>query len=259
VTSGGRLEGRSALVTGGSRGIGRAIAAALAAEGAGVVLVARPSQDLDAAADEIGATAFAADLREPGAARRVVAGVAARQGPIEVLVNNAGQVGPFGATWEGDAGEWEAALRLNLVVPYHLVQAVLPEMLERRWGRILNVSSIVAARPLPRLGAYSASKAGIDAFTRQLGGELAGSGVSVAAIYPGPTDTAMHAAIRSQPAERVGPEFSAAFRGGFERGQVNPPDRVARLALAVLLRGEELNGQVVDIDGELGRRLSEGG
>jgi NAD(P)-dependent dehydrogenase (short-subunit alcohol dehydrogenase family) len=260
----GSLTGHVALVTGASRGIGRAAAMALSREGVSVALVARNSTELVQAAAEVAGTgpralAIDADLGMEGAVERILDSATANLGAPDILINNAGQVGPFGPTWTSPREGWQAALQLNLVAPYLLSRALLPAMLEKGWGRLLNVSSIVAVRPVPFLGAYGASKAALDAFTRQLAGEVAGTGVSVAAIYPGPTDTAMHAAIRAQAPDLVGADFSARFRAAYERGEVFQPDQVARLIVAVLRRGVELTGQVIDIESAQGAQLMAAG
>ena len=249
------LAGRVALVTGGGRGIGRAVALELARSGADVAVISRTRSEVESVAREVEALgrrslAVAADLAARGAVEAAVAEVERSLGTVLVLVNSAGVAGPFGPTWDTEPAAWERALRLNLTVPYLTSRAVLPAMLSAGWGRIVNVSSIVAARPPARLGAYPASKAGLDAFTRQLAAEVDGTGVSVCAIYPGVTDTAMHATIRAQPPSVVGAEFSERFRAGYERGALHRPEDAAGLVAALIAAGAAANGRVVDLDAE---------
>jgi NAD(P)-dependent dehydrogenase (short-subunit alcohol dehydrogenase family) len=244
-----------AIVTGGGRGIGRAVALELARRGADVAVIARTGTEVESVAREVSALgrrslAVAGDLAGGGAVDSAVAQVERSLGSVLVLVNSAGVAGPFGPTWETDPADWERALRVNLTVPYLMCRAVLPAMLAARWGRIVNVSSIVAVRPPARLGAYPASKAALDAFTRQLAAEVDGTGVSVCAVYPGVTDTAMHETIRAQPPSLVGAEFSRRFRAGYERRELHRPEDAARLVATLIAAGTAANGRVVDIDAE---------
>src|SRR5262249_36997947 len=161
----GRLDRRVALVTGAGRGIGRAIALALAKEGARVALTARTVPELEdavAAARAAGgeAVAITADLVARGETERLVREVKTALGPVEILVNNAG-VGSSAnpkPVVEFDDDFWELSMRLNLTVPYLLSKAVLPEMLARRWGRIVNVASINGKIGSFHGAAYAASK-----------------------------------------------------------------------------------------------------
>lgn len=257
----GQLNGRVALVTGASRGIGRAVALELARRGVDVAMVARSTGDLQATAAQIEAQgrralALAVDLDDAQAGEALVRQTREQLGPISILVNNAAVVGPFGATWEVAAEEWERALRINLVVPFRLARLVLPEMLRAGWGRIINVSSGAARNPMERAGAYSVSKAGLDMLTRQLGIELAESGVAAVSVYPGVVDTAMQTAIRSQPPAVIGPAMAQRFHGYYQSGLLQPPERPARLIAALAGdAGARFNGQIVDIRSPEGEAL----
>jgi NAD(P)-dependent dehydrogenase (short-subunit alcohol dehydrogenase family) len=190
----------------------------------------------------------AVDLGQLGTADVLVEQVANTLGPIDILVNNAGVAGPFGAAWEIDPDEWERALLLNLAVPFRLAHAVLPHMIERGWGRIVNVSSGAARNPMERAGAYSASKAGLDVWTRQLGVELEGTGVAAISLYPGVVDTVMQTTVREQPAAVVGKDMADRFRGYYESGRLQTPDRPGRLIATLAgAAGTRFNGQIVDI------------
>ncbi|GAA5080911.1 SDR family NAD(P)-dependent oxidoreductase [Streptomyces similanensis] len=199
----GTLAGRVALVTGAGRGIGRACALALARRGADLVLTARS----DAALAEVGAAlaptgravlTVACDLSEPGAADALLGQAHARFPAVDILVNNAARSGPLGPTARIDPDEWERTLALNLTAPVRLGRRLLPGMLARGWGRIVNVTSGAAAGSgLTGANAYSVSKAGLEHFTRNLAAEVAGTGVLVNTVRPGVVDTSMQAGMRA--------------------------------------------------------------
>jgi 3-oxoacyl-[acyl-carrier protein] reductase len=179
------LTGRVALVTGGGQGIGAAIARRLAAAGARVALLDLQPGPAGGLARELAGLAVAGDVTAEADVARAVAAVEARLGPIDVLVNNAGIVGRAGKTWELDKAELERVLAVNLVGPFVCCRAVLPGMLARKYGRIVNVASIAGKEGNPTLGPYSASKAGLIALTKSMAKEVAGLGdVTVNAISP---------------------------------------------------------------------------
>ncbi len=255
------IQGKTALVTGGGRGIGRATALALAGQGVDIAIAARNSTELDEVAAAVRAhgrrvLAVPVDLADTRAARGLVATVERELGPIAILINNAGMVGPFGLSWDLDPDEWEQALRLNLLAPFLLARTALPGMIAAGWGRIVNVSSGAAQHPFARTGAYSTSKAGLDMLTRQLAVELAGTNVAVTAVYPGIVDTAMPASIRAQPTEVVGAATAEQFQRLQADGALQSPDRPAQL-IAALVAADDLSfsGQIVAIDDEVAQRL----
>ncbi len=182
-------------ITGASSGIGEALARELGGGGASLTLVARRRERLiDVARAMPGrANVVAADLGDPKAAVEWIAQAEAAFGPIDVLVNNAGVqiVAPTVEIADDDAGR---LLDLDLVVPLKLIRAVLPSMLARRAGTIVNVASLAALGPTPGMTHYNAAKAGLAAASESLRGELRKSGVHVVTVYPGPVDTAMSAA-----------------------------------------------------------------
>ena len=187
------LREKVAVVTGASRGIGKATAAALAEEGASVLLTARGEDDLNRAVAQLTVAGHdAAGLRvdggEPGSVAAVVAEAHRRWGRIDILVNNAGG-GPAGSDHvrNFDADTWLEVYQRNVIVPLALTTACLPGMIERGWGRILNVASTMARDPDPRFGSYGAAKAALAHATRSLAQAYAAQGVMVNAVLPGLT------------------------------------------------------------------------
>jgi NAD(P)-dependent dehydrogenase (short-subunit alcohol dehydrogenase family) len=238
------FDGRSALVTGAGRGIGRAIALGLVAGGARVALLARSKDELDEVAEIIQdrggvALVIPADVGEAGAVEKAVAQTLAEFGVVDVLVNNAGVVWPLAPSAGVAIADWAAALAINVTGAVQLTFALLPAMLEQRWGRVVNVSSGIAARPGGMIGgnAYATSKAALEAHTVNLAAELAGTGVTVNAYRPGGVDTAMQGWIRSQPVERIGLALHDRFVESYAQGTLITPEESAR-SLLVRLPGE---------------------
>lgn len=189
----GKLEGRMALVTGGSRGIGRAIALAFAREGAGVAILDLRGEAAQATAAELAAAgapsfAVAADVGDEESVRAAVAEVQATLGRIDILVNNAG-IDTTSRVADMPTAMWDDMIRVNLRSVFLCTRAVLPHMVHRGWGRIINISSQLAHKGAAEMAHYVAAKAGVLGFTRSLAYELARSGVTVNAICPGPVDT----------------------------------------------------------------------
>lgn len=195
-----RLEGKRALVTGGGRGIGKAIALALAREGADVVVASRTIHEIEGTANEIRALgrralAVKADVSEPGEVHRMGERIAEEFGGVDILINNAGILGPIGPVWENDIGEWIRAVHINLVGTFLCCRTFLPFMMEQRWGRIVNLSGGGAAYPNPRFSAYASSKAAVVRFTETLAEEVKDFNITVNVIAPGLVNTRMQEEI----------------------------------------------------------------
>jgi len=200
-----RIDGRRALVTGGSKGLGREIALALAQAGADVALVSRNADEGKSAADSIRAdtgrrvVAVAADVADTRAIGRMSDEVElALGGPVDILVNNAG-INIRGAAGQLAEDDWNAVIAINLSAPFHLASRFGPGMAERGWGRILNLGSILSMIGIPGRSPYAASKAGILNLTRVLALEWAGTGVVVNALCPGPFGTEMNRSLLEDP------------------------------------------------------------
>jgi 3-oxoacyl-[acyl-carrier protein] reductase len=245
-------QGRIALVTGGSRGIGRAIAEALANAGLSVVLSYRErEEEAQAVVAHIKGTggqasALRADVGKPGQARALARAVIDAHGRIDVLVNNAGVHLPGAKLADTPAQEWERILRVNLSGPFHLIQAVLPGMRERRTGHIVNLSSNVTSRMPAGYSAYTVSKSGLEALTRVLSKEEGPNGIRVNAVAPGPIRTDM---LRES-LEVMGIERADAFVRSVPLGRTGEPREIAAaVAFLVSDAASYITGQVLYVNG----------
>ena len=253
ATNHARLAGKTALVTGAGRGIGRAVALRLADAGAAVAVLSRSARDLEQSAELIGARggvalvlqADLADLADHGALGGVVLKVAEELGGPDILINNAGSVSPLGASDQADPQEWVTAIDINIIAVARLTFLTLPFMREQRWGRIMNLSSGIVADPgaRPGMNAYATSKAAVEAHTVNLAAELIGTGITVNAFRPGSVDTAMQRWIREQDPDKIG----AGLHDRFVQAQPTAidPDVAAKALIAHLHRDK--TGQIFDI------------
>jgi NAD(P)-dependent dehydrogenase (short-subunit alcohol dehydrogenase family) len=227
------LTKKGALVTGASRGLGAALARALAKRGARVVLVARGREELMQVAAEIRAAggeahALVEDVGDKRAAHRIAGAAQALVGPLELVVHNASSLGPvpLAPLADTDCEELERVLAVNLVGPFRLTKALVGAMMLHGRGVVVHVSSDAAVAAYPRWGAYGVSKAALDHLSRIWAAELDGTGVRFVSIDPGEMDTAMHAAAL--------PEA--------DKAQLADPARVAERIVALLERGEVASG-----------------
>jgi NAD(P)-dependent dehydrogenase (short-subunit alcohol dehydrogenase family) len=199
----GRFDGKVALVTGASRGLGEGAARALAAEGAVVMLLARDGAAAAAVARDIAtggvrAEAMACDVSDYAAVEAAVAATKARLGGrLDILVNNAGVIEPIAEIATSDPAAWGRNIAINLTGAYHVVRAVLPGMLAAGGGTIVNISSGAAYRPLEGWSAYCSGKAGLAMFTKAILLETEGKGIRVFGFSPGTIDTEMQVKIRA--------------------------------------------------------------
>lgn len=245
------LAGRVAVVTGGGRGIGAATAVALAQAGVSVAVVARSPEQVGTVAGILvsqGARslAVAADVADPVVIAEAFVKIANTLGPIDVLINNAGVVAPLGPTVQIDPEAWQEAVAINLAGPFSCIKAVLPGMLARRWGRVVNVSTGAAVGTgMIHANAYSVSKAGLEMLTVNLATELAESGVTVNAVRPGGVDTSMQAQIRTGDPAKIGATLVARFQAAHASGRLLPAERPARLIVQLL--AQDTTGEVIDI------------
>ncbi|MBB4220588.1 SDR family NAD(P)-dependent oxidoreductase [Variovorax guangxiensis] len=201
------LAGRHAVVTGGARGIGLAIARRYLAAGASVALWDLDALALAAALETLAplgtATSAVVDVREEDQIARAAAQSQERFGGIDILVNNAGVLGPTVTAWEHTPAQWRNVLDVNLTGAWLCCRAVAPAMLARRRGRIVNIASVAGKEGNGFNAAYSASKAGLIALTKSLGKELASSGVLVNCITPSAADTEVFAAVPPEHREQL--------------------------------------------------------
>jgi 2-dehydro-3-deoxy-D-gluconate 5-dehydrogenase len=243
-----RLDGRTALVTGASRGLGAAMARALAEAGANVVLHAsrEPVQDAaDVIAKECGvrATCVTADLSKPAAAARLVNDAAASLGPIDILVNNAGIIRRSPAADYSDA-EWDEVIEVNLSSVFRLCRAAGRGMLQRRTGKIINIASLLTFQGGIRVPAYAAAKGGVAQLTKALANEWAGSGVNVNAIAPGYMVTDNTQALRDDPVRNA--DITARIPAG---RWGDPGDLAGAVVFLASSASDYVHGHVLVVDG----------
>jgi len=248
------LSGHHAVITGAGSGIGRATAERLAEAGCQVTVVGRHIGRLTETADRIGDLAFAApaDVTDPDALAAAIEAGRDRFGPVDILINNAGAASsaPFLKT---DADAFRAMLALNLEAPAEAARLVLPGMLTRRWGRIVNVASTAGLKGYAYVSAYVAAKHGLVGLTRAMALEVASQGVTVNAVCPGFTETDLVArSIESIVAKtgRTEEEARAALASSNPQGRLITPDEVAQTIVWLCGEGASgINGAAVPVAG----------
>lgn len=248
------LSGQVAFVTGGGRGLGRAFAQALASAGAAVAIIARSEDQLSATVRLIEgaggrAVAYPADVTDQSAIERVVATIEQRLGPIDLLVNNAGVGGlTSGPLWEMDPEQWWRTMEINVRGPYLCARAVLPSMVARRAGRIVNISSSASVRVIPYISDYCASKAALNHLTRSLAFEIKDRGISVFSFSPGLVDTAAQDYVQQYAYKPLANYFRARFEGS----GVTPAERSAqKLMFLASGKADALSGRYLSVNDDM--------
>jgi 3-oxoacyl-[acyl-carrier protein] reductase len=236
------LVGRTALVTGASGGIGLAVARQLHAQGAGVILAGRRREALDALAAALGerVRVEVAELAELQTAERLIAGADA-DGGLDVLINNAGLTRDNLALRMKDE-DWQTVLEVNLTAVFRLIRAALRGMMRRRWGRIINVTSIVALTGNPGQANYAAAKAGMIGMTKSLAAEVASRGITVNCVAPGFIQTPMTAVLSEDQRRRLLERVPVGRLG-------NPADVAAAIGYLASEEAAYVTGQTLHVNG----------
>ena len=244
-----KLKDKVAMITGGGRGLGRSIALAFGKEGAKVVLAARTSEGIDHVVEELrslkrDALAVAADVSQEDQVGRLVSKTLEAYGTIDILVNNAGARGPISPVHEISLADWEWTLRVNLTSAFLCTKAVLPVLMEKKEGKIVNVATTLT--PRPNLTPYMVAKAGLIHFTKQLSRELKDFNIQANAIHPGVMDTRMQEEIRKAGVRAIGTDMFERLK---EEGMLHPPEEPAKLVLFLASKAADgITGEYMSFD-----------
>ena len=248
------LTGQVALIIGGSRGLGRAFAQALAAAGAQVAITGRSSDELHQTAQDISTQTsqvlgIPADVTDTNAALQVVATVEQQLGPITLLVNNAGQFRAFGSVDVVEPDAWWNEIEVNVRGPFLYARAVLPGMRVRQAGRIINVASGAGTISIPKGSAYVVSKTALIRLSETMAQETAADGIRVFAIHPGTVRTPMNDYVHDAPeVAAVFPELQQSFRTTYAEGLDTPIEQSVQLVLSIAAgAADELSGYYLEV------------
>lgn len=251
------LQGKTAVVTGGGRGIGAAVMRELAAAGARVVAAARTLAEIEALAAELSAAgheaaALACDVTDPASITRLAREAEARFGAVDILVNNAG-IADSAPVKSVPLADWERIFAVNMTGTFLCTQAFLPGMLARGWGRVVNIASVAGLNVGAYIAPYSASKHAVIGFTRSLALEVATKGITVNAVCPGYVDTPLTDQSVLRIMEKTG-RSAAEARAGLERlspqRRLFEPEEVSYLVACLCHpRAKGVNGQAIVLDG----------
>lgn len=246
------LDGRTALVTGGGRGIGRAIAHRLAKAGARVVLLGRTETEITKVARETGGIPIVADLADRRSTDLAIESLARSERTLDILVNNAG-IAESAPLDRSDDELWDRQMEINATSAFRLCRAFVPAMVKKGWGRVVNVASNAGLTGYPYTSAYCASKAAMIGMTRALAVDLAKTGVTMNAVCPGWVETRMSGEAIERIVRKTGrteAEARAALEKMSPQGRMIDPDEVA-LVVAMLCeeRARGIHGQAIVVDG----------
>ena len=246
--------GRTALVTGGGRGIGAATAKLLAREGAAVAIAARSEEEISALAEEISAFGGRAlpvrvDVTDEESVSVAFEKVCDELGPVTILINNAGIPGIPLPVAAADPEVWRKVYEVNVTGPFLCARAAMPHMAAENWGRIINVSSAAARYPMAGMAAYSSSKAALDQLTRILALEGERYNIATVGVYPGVVDTQMQKETRSHGAEKIGEQLHRMFSNYSDFEMLRQPEEPAEL-ISYLCTSEanRINGHIVRLE-----------
>ncbi len=244
-----KLENQVAIITGGGRGLGRSVALAFGKEGAKVVIISRTPEEVEHVVAELRslkkeALPIPADVSNEEQVNHLVERVQETYGTIDILVNNAGVRGPIRPIHEIALPEWEQTMRINLTSAFLCSKAVLPVMMGKKAGKIINVASTLS--PRPNLTPYMVTKAGLIHFTKQLSREVKRYNIQVNVIHPGVLDTRMQEEIRKAGSKAIGTDMFERLK---EEGMLRSPDEPAKLILFLATSAADgITGEFLSFD-----------
>lgn len=252
------LDGKRALVLGGSQGLGKACAASLAGEGAQVIINGRTEQTAEATARELGARAFVGDISQPDERRRIVDQANQMLGGIDILVTNAGGPPP-GPLVGHDHETWLAALEANMLSAIDLCSRVVPAMVDQRFGRVVNVTSFTVREPYPNMGLATAVRTGLTGAMASLAREVASSGVTINNLLPGLMDTGALKRVYAAQARNQNiteDEAKANMANSVPAGRLGEAEDFGPMCAFLCSRhASYITGQNITVDGGLARCL----
>ncbi len=254
------LDGKVAIVTGASMGMGEAVSERLAGENVRLCMVARNAEDLDATAKRLAAgrddvvLSIAGDVRDAGLAARVVDEVTKRWGQIDILINNAGGP-PMGSFLDHDDEAWQDAIDLNLMSVIRFCRAVVPGMQAQKWGRIVNITSTLGKEPSAPMVLSATARAGVSAFSKSIAAELAADNITINTILPGGVRTGRLESLMRQRAEADGLPFDEMFeqrQSALPMRRFAEPEEIADvITFLASARGSYVTGTSLAVDGGL--------